>query len=335
MTVSVEPAGEIEGEPVVRAVLRGAGGLEAVVTSFGATLQALRVPDSDGRPVDLVLGFERPGDYLGRPGAVGATVGRFANRIAHGRFTLDGRTFQLPCNQDGRHHLHGGPRGFGQRVWTLAAEPGADAVVLRLVSEDGDQGYPGRLEATCRYALEDPDTLVVEMTATSDAPTPVNLVNHTYWNLAGFGTIDGHRLQLFASRVLEVDAELIPTGRILEVAGTPLDFRRPRALGEPVPVRLDHCFLVDGEGLRPVARLQESRSGRLLELFADQPGVQVYTAEHLDVPGRSGGRFGPRSGLCLETEALPDAPNHPNFPSAILRPGELYRHRMVCRLRRG
>lgn len=334
MSVTIEPAGTIEGVPVSRAVLRNEAGLQAAVLSFGATLEWLRLPGPDGRPVDLVLGFDRVEDYARLPGAVGATVGRFANRIARGRFTLDGRVFELPCNQDGRHHLHGGPRGFGLRPWSLEAEPGDAAVVLRIVSPDGDAGYPGRLEASCRYALAEDGLLTIEMRATADAPTPVNLVNHTYWNLAGGGTIDGHRLQLFADRVLETDPELIPTGRILEVAGTELDYRSPRRLDDRGPPRLDHCFLVPGEGLRPVARLEDPASGRVLELAADQPGVQVYSASKLDVPGRGGVRYGPRAGLCLETEALPDAPNHPHFPSAILRPGEVYRHRMACRIRR-
>jgi len=327
---TIERAGFVEGVPVERAILRNENGLEAAVLSFGATLQWLRRTDRQGRPIDLVLGFDRVEEYAERPGHLGATVGRFANRIAHGRFTLDGRVFELPRNQDGRHHLHGGPRGFGLRPWSLEVE--ADAVVLRLVSPDGDNGYPGRLEARCRYALAADDVLTIEMEATCDAPTPVNLVNHSYWNLAGAGTIDGHRLQLFADRVLETDAELIPTGRILEVAGSALDYRRPRRLDDRGPPRLDHCFLVEGRGLRPVARLEDPASGRILELRADQPGVQVYSAVGLDVPGRGGVRYGPRSGLCLETEALPDAPNHPHFPSAILRPGEVYRHRMVCRI---
>lgn len=335
MTVRIEAAGAVDGRPVARAVLRNRRGLEAAVLSFGATLQWLRVPGPDGRPVDLVLGFDDSADYARLPGSVGATVGRFANRIAHGRFTLDGRSFALPRNLEGRHHLHGGPGGFGLRHWSLEAEPAATAVRLALLSPDGDNGYPGRLEASCRYALDESDTLTIEMTATTDAPTPVNLVNHSYWNLAGGGTIDGHLLQLHADRVLEVDPDTVPTGRILEVAGTALDYRTPRRLGDRGPPRLDHCFLVRGEGLRPVARLADPSSGRALELFADQPGVQVYSAFKLDVPGRGGLRFGPGSGLCLETEALPDAPNHPHFPSAILRPGEVYRHRMVCRIERG
>lgn len=335
MSVTIEPAGDIEGVPVQRAILRNRGGLEAAVLSFGATLQWLRLPGPEGRPVDLVLGFDRVEDYARLPGALGATVGRFANRIARGCFVLDGRSFALPRNQEGRHHLHGGPRGFGLRPWSMEAEPAGDAVVLRLLSPDGDAGYPGRLEASCRYALGADDVLEIEMRATTDAPTPVNLVNHSYWNLAGGGTIDGHLLQLWADRVLEVDADTVPTGRILEVEGTALDYRRPRRLDDRGPPRLDHCFLVPGEGLRPVARLEDPASGRVLELEADQPGVQVYSAFKLDLPGRGGVRYGPRAGLCLETEALPDAPNHPHFPSAILRPGETYRHRMVCRIRRG
>lgn len=335
MTVTIEPAGAVAGEAVRRAVLRNGRGLEAAILSFGATLEWLRLPGPDGAPVDLVLGFDRPEDYATRPGSVGATVGRFANRIAHGRFTLDGRVFELPRNQDGRHSLHSGPRGLGLRPWSLEPVAGACAVRLAIVSPDGDHGFPGRLEASCTYALDEADLLRIEMSATTDAATPVNLVNHTYWNLAGSGTIDGHLLQLHADRVLEVDEELIPTGRILEVAGTALDYRRPRRLDDHGPAQLDHCFLVPGQGLRPVARLLDPASGRALELLADQPGVQVYNAGKLDLVGRGGLRYGPRSGLCLETEALPDAPNHAHFPSAILRPGEVYRHRMECRLHRG
>lgn len=334
MRVTIEPAGMVDGVTVQRAILRNERGLEAAVLSFGATLQWLRLPDRGGRPVDLVLGYDRPEDYARRPGAVGATVGRFANRIAHGRFTLDGRVYELPRNQDGRHHLHGGPHGFGLRHWSLELEPRAGAVLLRLVSPDGDAGYPGRLEVCCRYALGADDVLQIEMEAVTDAPTPVNLVNHTYWNLAGGGTIDGHVLQLHADRVLETDGELIPTGRIMPVAGGPFDYRRPRRLDDRGAPNLDHCFLVEGRGLRPVARLEDPASGRVLELSADQPGVQVYCAGKLDVPGRGGLHYGPRSGLCLETEALPDAPNQPHFPSAILRPGKIYRHRMVCRISR-
>jgi aldose 1-epimerase len=335
VTVVIEPAGTVEDEPVRRAVLRNGRGLEAAVSSFGATLEWLRLPGRDGAPVDLVLGFDHPRDYAERPGSVGATVGRFANRIAHGRFTLDGRTYELPRNQDGRHSLHSGPRGLGLRNWSLEAVAGACAVRLAIVSPDGDNGFPGRLVAGCTYELDEADVLRIEMTATTDAATPVNLVNHTYWNLAGGGTIDGHLLQLHADRVLEVDEELIPSGRILEVAGTSLDYRRPRRLDDRGPPRLDHCFLVPGQGLRPVARLEDPASGRALELLADQPGVQVYSASKLDVAGRGGRHYGPGSGLCLETEALPDAPTHAHFPSAILRPGEVYRHRMECRLARG
>ncbi|MCS7268509.1 MAG: galactose mutarotase [Geminicoccaceae bacterium] len=332
MAVLVEPAGTVEEGTVMRALLRGRRGLEAAVSSFGATLQWLRVPGSCGEPVDLVLGYDRPEEYARRPGYLGATVGRFANRIAHGRFWLDGRLFRLPCNQDGRHHLHGGPGALSHRIWSLERVAGAEAVRLAIVSPDGDNGYPGRLEVSCTYALEE-EGLAIELEATTDAPTPVNLVHHSYWNLAGGGTIDDHHLELAADRVLEVDADLIPTGRILAVDGTPLDYRAPRRLDDRGPPALDHCFLVPGVGFRRIGTLEHRRSRRALELWSDQPAVQVYSAIHLDVPGRGGVRYGPRAGLCLETEALPDAPNHPHFPSAILRPGERYRHRMLFRLR--
>lgn len=332
MSVIVEPAGTIAGATVERAVLRNRRGLELAVLSFGATLQWLRVPNPGGRPVDLVLGFDDVADYAMRPGYLGATVGRFANRIAHGRFLLDGKAYTLPRNQADRHHLHGGPNALSHRIWSLAPLRGEEAVRLSIVSPDGDNGYPGGLEVCCTYALVDEDRLVIELTACTDAPTPVNLVNHAYWNLAGFGTIDRHVLRLCADRVLEVDADTVPTGRILEVTGTALDYRMPRRLDDRGPPDLDHCFLVPGEGLRPMAVLEDPASGRRLELASDQPAVQVYSAFKLDLPGRGGVRYGPRAGLCLETEALPDAPNRPHFSSAVLRPGEVYRHRMEIRL---
>jgi aldose 1-epimerase len=333
MTVTREPAGVIDGRPVERLLLDSGTGLRATILSYGATLQSLTVPGPAG-PVELVLGFDRVEDYVSRPGYLGATVGRYGNRIAHGRFTLDGRSHELPLNQAGRHHLHGGPGGFAHRVWDVAAA-GAAAVTLKLHSPDGDQGYPGAVDAACTYRLDGPATLVIEMTATTSAPTPLNMVHHSYWNLAGGGTIDGHLLELAADGYLEVDAETVPTGRILPLAGTALDFRTPRRLDHAGPPAIDHCFTIPGAGLRRIASLGDPGSGRRLELEADQPGVQVYSAFKLDLPGRAGAHYGPRAGLCLETEAYPDAPNRPHFPDAILRPERPYRHVMRCRLLTG
>lgn len=337
--VRSEQAGTVDGRPIERVWLGNARGSEVAVLTLGATLDRFRVPDARGAPVDLVLGFDTPEEYVTKSGHLGATVGRFANRIAHGRFTLDGKTYQLPCNQAGKHHLHGGPRGFAKRPWDHEVDTAGSAVRLTLVSPDGDAGYPGRLTASATYRLGDDDTLAIEMAAETDAPTIVNLVNHAYWNLAGTGTIDGHVLELAADRYLAVDADSLPTGEIMSVEGTPFDFRQARPLDHAGAPLVDHCFVLTGgsagagdDGLRLVARLADPSSGRRLTLLSDQPGVQVYTGFKLDTIGRGGERYGPRRGLCLETEAFPDAPNHPAFPSAVVRPGEIYRHRMVIRL---
>jgi len=333
MTARIEPWGQIDGMAVERAVLRNAGGLEASIISLGAALQRLTTPAVDGTALDLMLGYDTAQDYQAKGGHMGATAGRFANRIAHGRFTLDGKGYQLPLSENGRHHLHGGPVGFGRRLWQLQVDGARPTARLTLVSPAGDQGYPGTLRATCTYALRDDDVLAIEMTATTDAPTPINLVHHSYWNLAGSGGIEGHRLEVEADAVLDCDADNIPTGAIVPVAGGELDFRTPKLLGA---ARVDHCFVLrDAPGLRRVARLEGPAGRRAMEVWADRPGVQVYTAFKLDTTGYGGRHFGSGAGVCLETEAFPDAPNHPHFPSAILRPGEAYLHRMEHRFELG
>lgn len=331
MTVEVVRIGDRVGRPVHVFRLAAPSGLEARVLDFGATLQSLRLPVA-GRMRELVLGFSDVADYAIRSPYFGATVGRYANRIAGGRFELDGRTCRLSRNQDGRHTLHGGKDNLAFRWWRGEALPEGDGVCLAIRSPDGDQGFPGNLDVRVVYRLRD-TALRIEMEARSDAPTPVNLAHHSYWNLDGGGTVDGHLLQLEADLYLPVDADTIPTGEIRAVAGTPMDFRALRRLdgaGEP---RYDHCFPVRRRGFRRVAHLVSADGRVAMELFADQPGVQLYTGFKLDVTASDGRHFGPRSGLCLETENFPDAPNVSHFPDPFLRPGAVYRHAVEHRFR--
>jgi aldose 1-epimerase len=274
-------------------------------------------------------------------------VGRYANRIGKGRFTLDGRTFQLPVN-NGPNSLHGGTRGLDKVVWSARRfeNDTAAGVVLTHVAPDGDMGYPGRLDVRVTYTLTDNDELIVDYLATTTKPTPVNLSQHSYFNLAGSAQRDilGHVLQLDASRYTPVDSTLIPTGEIAPVAGTPFDFRTPIAIGARIgqsdeQLRFgrgyDHNFVVDqrGPGVQHVARVVEPTTGRTLDVSSDQPGVQFYSGNFLDgtIHGKAGRVYGHRYGFCLETQHFPDSPNQPGFPSTILRPGERYASRTVFR----
>jgi aldose 1-epimerase len=287
-----------------------------------------------------VLGFPRLDDYLKHSPHFGAIAGRYANRIRGGRFVLDGKAHQLPCNQDGRHSLHGGGQGFGKRPWTLLHHDDASAT-LGLVSPDGDHGYPGALTVACRYTLAEPATLRVELTATTDAPTIVNLCHHSYFNLDGSPDILDHELMLRANLMTPVDGDLIPSGEMAAVSGTPFDFRTPR------PIRLlkpdgsrhgyDHNFLLrrdrreasalPGLDVALAAALRSPKNGLSMEVWTSEPALQLYDAGKLatPVPGLSGVTYGPCAGLCLEPQHCPDSPNLPHFPSTELRPGEVYR----------
>ena len=308
---------------VARIGLSG-GGLEAEILSFGATIRVLRFAD---RPV--VLALDSIDDYLAGKTYFGAVAGRFANRIADGRFTLDGTTHKLPCNEAGRTHLHGGQRGFSHRNWQVRSIRPA-SVTLVYDAADGEEGYPGAMSVSCRYAITEDGVLGITLTATCDRPTIVNLATHSYFNLDGGGDITGHRLEIPADRYLPVDDRKIPTGEMADVAGTPFDFRAAREIGD---FPYDHAFVLsqaaDGEP-RPVARLSGARSGITLEIASTEPALQFYDGHMLAT-----GRHGPRAGLCLEPQRFPDAPNHPNFPSAVLRPGEIYRQVTRYRFRRG
>jgi aldose 1-epimerase len=316
------------------------GVLRVRIITYGGIIQQLDAPDRHGHRADVVLGFPTLDDYVTKnnPGPYfGALIGRYANRIAKGTFTLDGKTYHLPINND-PNSLHGGTKGFDTKVWTATPGRTSSGVSLRLdlTSPDGDMGYPGTLKATVTYTLSG-NSLHVDYRATTDKPTIVNLTNHSYWNLAGEGTgsIYGDKLQINASRFTPVDSTLIPTGELAPVAGTPMDFRHPTEIGARIRDNFqqlafgqgyDHNWVLDGSGTRLAARLSESTSGRVLSVYTDQPGLQFYSGNFLDgtLYGTSGHSYRQGDGLALETQHFPDSPNHPNFPSTVLRPGQTY-----------
>ena len=311
-------------------------GTRVVLAARGAALARVQL-----RGVDVLLGFPDAARYAAPHPYLGVIVGRFANRIAQGRYTLDGAAYTLPRN-DGVHHLHGGPAGFSSRVWSV--ERRGAAVRFALVSADGDQGHPGRLEAEATYTLDDDDAITLELRARTSRPTVVSLASHGFWNLAdgGAGEVLGHELELDAEHYVAVDAEGVPTGELRSVAGSPFDFTQPARLGARLAEvarserrgGYDHCFALRGEGLRAVARLVDPASGRALTLETTQPGLQLYTGNFFDgtLVGHGAAVYRRFHGVALETQAFPDAPNQPSFPSARLDPGEEYRHTTVWRL---
>lgn len=310
-----------DGTEVHRWTLERAG-VRVRVLSYGGIVQSLEVPDRDGRTADVVLGFADLDGYVTHPGPyLGALIGRYANRIAGGRFPLDGVTYALDPNTP-PNSLHGGARGFDKRVWDVA--PVEHGLRLTRVSPHGEEGFPGRLEVTATYTLEDGGALRFVYEAVTDAPTVVNLTNHSYFNLAGAGSGDagGHELRLDASRFTPVDADLIPTGVLEDVTGTRFDFRQARKVGSGY----DHNFALDKgvtKDAREVAELHDPSSGRVLTVSTTEPGLQLYTADQIEEP------FSPGDGVALETQHFPDSPNRPDFPSTVLRPGEVYRSETV------
>ncbi|SOD86871.1 aldose epimerase family protein [Streptomyces sp. Ag109_G2-15] len=308
-----------DGTPVHRLTLERAG-VRVRVLSYGGIVQSVEVPDRDGRTADVVLGFPGLDGYREHPEPyLGALVGRYANRIAGGRFPLDGRTYALEPNS-GPNTLHGGERGFDKRVWDV--EPVEHGLRLSRVSPDGEEGFPGRLEVTATYTLDASGALRIAYEAVTDAPTVVNLTNHTYWNLSGSGHAGGHELRLAASRYTPVDADLIPTGALADVSGSRFDFRTARKVGSGY----DHNFVLDKgvtESAEEVAELYDPASGRVVTVATTEPGLQLYTADHLTDP------FSPGDGIALETQHFPDSPNHPDFPSTELRPGGVFRSETV------
>lgn len=344
--VEREPFGTLsDGTAIERFRLR-AGGLELDAIGYGAIITSLRTPDRDGRLDDVVLGFDTLDDYVARSPYFGAVIGRVGNRIARGRFDLDGRTVQLVTN-DGVNHLHGGERGFDRVAWRAAPEPDAESATVRFtrVSPDGEEGYPGALDASVSYALSGEGELTVDYVATTDRATVVNLTQHSYFDLSGgrAGDVGGHMLTINAEQVTPVDAGLIPTGELMPVAQTPFDFRRPTAIGARIGASheqlrvaggYDHNFVLrpdDVGPLRLAARVEEPITGRTLEVRTTEPGLQFYSGNFLDgtLRGKAGRTYGHRAGFCLETQHFPDSPNHPRFPSVVLRPGATFRSRTV------
>lgn len=323
-------------------------GIEMRATAFGARITALYVPDRDGRFTDIVLGYDDLLEYRTDAAYLGAIIGRVANRIANASFELDGERYELLRNH-GPHHLHGGPRGFSQIQWTVRrfATHGATGLVFEHTSSDGDQGYPGNVTIQATYMLTDDDCLIFDYRAVSDRPTPINLTQHTYFNLAGHrsGDISDHYLTVNAGRFTVVDPALIPTGELGSVDGTPLDFRNGERIGTSIDdaheqIRnaggLDHNFVLDRpDGLRSLfhaARLHEAGGGRSMDVLTTEPGLQVYSGNFLDgIRGKGGACYQQRAGLCLETQHFPNSPNHASFPSIILRPDMVYHSRTVLR----
>ena len=338
-----------DGQPVDVYTLTNPRGVEARVTNYGGIILGLRVPDRNGRFEDVVLGYDTLAGYLKESPYFGALVGRYGNRIARGRFTLDGQAYTLATN-NGENHLHGGLRGFDKVVWT--AEPFENdqgrGLVLTYVSPDGEEGYPGTLSARVTYTLTDDNALVFDYHATTDKATPVNLTQHSYFNLAGNGQGDilGHVVTIHADRFVPIDPTSIPLGGLRDVTGTPFDFRRPLAIGtrirqEDEQLRngqgYDHCFVFNPNGGAGeptlAAHVLEPTTGRVMEVYTTEPGMQFYSGNFLDgtLKGKKGVVYPHRSGFAMETQHLPDSPNQPDFPSTILRPGEHYRSRSLYR----
>jgi len=352
-TIARESAGKLaDGTQVEAIVLNGANGVSARILTYGATLQSLLAPDAKGHKADIVLGYDDLASYVDHPNYFGVTVGRYANRIAGGSFSLDGTRYQLPQN-DGSNSLHGGGKGFDKVVWQVVSAKvvgGKAQLVLAHTSPDGDAGYPGKLAATVTYTLDDHGSLGITFEATTDKPTVVNMTNHAIFNLAGEGVPQGamgNRLTIAASAYTPVDAKLIPTGERRKVAGTAFDFRQPKAVASGLRDGrdqqivygrgFDHNYALDkGVTATPqlAARLEDAASGRVLEVLTTEPGVQFYAGNFLDgtLIGKHGHVYRMGDGIALEPQKFPDAPNHPEFVSARIDPGKPYRHAMIYRV---
>ncbi|MCM8730633.1 aldose epimerase family protein [Hephaestia sp. GCM10023244] len=340
-----------DGTPIEAVTLTNDRGVSARIIAYGATLQALEAPDRDGKSADIMLGYDDLASFVDKPNYFGVTVGRYANRIAGGKFALDGQTYQLTLN-DTANSLHGGARGFDKQVWTITdvKQGPVASVTLALTSPDGDQGYPGTLTATVTYALDEKNQLTIDFNATTDRPTVVNMTNHGIFNLAGEGAATGildHKLTVPAAAYTPVNAALIPTGELKPVAGTVFDFRKARTIGDGIRDGTDpqivagrgydHNFALDaGLTAEPklAARLEDPKSGRVLDVLSTEPGMQIYTGNFLDgtLVGKHGHLYRQGDGIAMEPQKFPDSPNQPGFASARVDPGTPYHHRMIFRL---
>lgn len=339
--IKKQPFGKTsDGRSAELYILTNRNGVEAAITNYGGSVVSLKVPDRKGNRGDIVLGYESLDGYVNDKAYLGALIGRYGNRIAHGRFSLGGTTYTLARNNDD-NQLHGGIKGFNKALWqakelTTGNGPGLELVYL---SKDGEEGYPGNLSVKVVYTLTDQDELKIEYSASTDKETVVNLTNHAYFNLAGAGSGDilQHQLMLRGGRFTPVDAKLIPTGELRSVQGTPFDFRNPAVMGTRINDDdpqltygrgYDHTWVLDSGGSDSptlAARVVEPQSGRVLEVWTTEPGIQFYTGNFLDgLAGKGGKVYARRTAFCLETQHFPDSPNHPNFPSTVLRPGQQY-----------
>lgn len=336
--ITMENWGEVEGQPVTVYTLTNESGMTARIATYGAILTELHVPNKNGESGDVVLGFDTVAEYVKNSPYFGATVGRVANRTAKGRFTLDGTEYSLAVN-NGPNHLHGGVKGWDKKIWTAEAAdtPAGASVTLRLVSPDGDEGYPGTVRASVTYTvLRDSNTLRIEYEATTDKATPINLTNHSYFNLKGDGDVYVHEAMLNAGRYTPTDATQIPTGEVVPVAGTPFDFSTAHPIGARIaetggePFGYDHNFARNApESFGLAARVSEPFSGRVLTMSTSEPGFQFYTGNFMDgkTKGKRGNIYAKRGAFCLEAQHFPDAINQPAFAPIVLRPGETYRQR--------
>ncbi|HEY4246264.1 MAG TPA: aldose epimerase family protein [Lacunisphaera sp.] len=350
--ITTSPYGTLpDRRKVHQFVLTNSHGVRVALLDYGATLASVAFPDRDGKVVDVTHGYDDLAGWLGNKSYFGANVGRFANRIAGGKFSLDGKTYTLAANNAPAGipcHLHGGDSGFDKKLWKgkPVKKDAAAGVEFHYISPDGEEGYPGALSVKITCWLTEQSVLRIEFHATTDQATIVNLTNHVYWNLTGDPEkqITGHEIRLEADEVLQVDKGLIPTGATQPVEGTPFDFTRSEQIGRRIEADnallkagngYDHCWVLRGQsGLRIAAHVHEPSTGRTLELFTDQPGLQLYSGNFLDgtAKGKSGVPYQFRTAFCLEPQRFPDTPNHASFPSAVLRPGEVYSHVMEYRL---
>jgi aldose 1-epimerase len=341
--VQQQPFGTVDGRAITLYTLTNSHGMEVRAMNYGGIIVSIRVPDRSGQFADIVLGHETLEGYRPNPPYFGAIVGRYANRIAQGTFKLDGETYTLPKN-DGPNTLHGGTRGFDKAVWDAEPLKGETGVAFSYFSKDGEEGFPGNLRVKVTYTLTNANALEIDYEATTDKATPINLSQHSYFNLKGEGNGDilDHEIMINADRFTPVDKNLIPTGELRPVKGTPFDFTTPTRIGARIDDNYDqlvlghgydHNFVIHrtGGGLVLAARVHEPTTGRTLEVSTTQPGVQFYTGNFLDgtITGKNGQVYKQRYGFCLETQHFPDSPNHPSFPNTILKPGETFREKTV------